>query len=92
MSYINNRGLDSYYIDFYRNEFVGDMGETEDDGIVESSIDEIISILNTSEEILNLLSENQNDWEIIGKSIVFSNDTISNKYDELIGSLQYEVI
>lgn len=92
MSYINNKGLDSYYIDFYRNEFVGDMGKSEDDGIVESSIDEIISILNTSEEILNLLSENQNDWEIVGKNIVFSNDTISNKYDELIGSLQYEVI
>ena len=92
MSYINGKELDSYYTDLYKNEFIGDMSSATQDTTVQTSIDEVIEILNTSEEVLNLLSENQNDWEIVGKSIVFSNDTISNKYDELIGSLQYEVI
>ena len=88
MSYINNKNLDSYYIDLYKEEFVGDMGETEDDDIVENSIDEIVSILNTSEEVLNLLSDNQNEWEIDGENIVFSNDNLANEYDNLIAKLQ----
>ena len=86
MSYIDDKGLDSYYTDLYKQEFVGDI-ESSNDGVVESSIDEIIAILNTSEKILNLLSENQNDWEIEGENIVFSNDSLSNEYDELINSL-----
>ena len=86
MSYINDRGLDEYYIDLYKQEFVGDMSEASD-GEVESSIDEIIKILDISEQVLNLLSENQNAWEIEGENIVFNNESLSNQYDELINQL-----
>ena len=86
MSYINDRGLDEYYIDLYKQEFVGDMSEASD-GEVESSIDEIIKILDISEQVLNLLSENQNAWEIEGENIVFNSETLSNQYDELINQL-----
>ena len=87
MSYINNKGLDSYYIDLYKEEFVGDIENTGDTKTVEDSINEIIEILNISEETINLLSENKNSWEIQGENIVFSNDSLSEKYDELINSL-----
>lgn len=87
MSYINDKDLDSYYIDLYKEEFVGDMSTVKNDKTVENSIDEIISILNTEEEVLNLLSENQNSWEIQGENIVFNSDSLSNQYDELINSL-----
>ena len=87
MSYINDKGLDSYYTDLYRDEFVGDMSSARDDKTVENSIDEIISILNTSEEVLNLLSENQSSWEIEGENIGFNSESLSNQYDELINSL-----
>lgn len=87
MSYINDKGLDEYYIDFYKQEFVGDMNELSSDGVVESSIDEIIKILDISEQVLNLLSENQNAWEIEGENIVFNNESLSNQYDELINQL-----
>ena len=86
MSYINDKGLDEYYIDVYKQEFVGDMSEASD-GEVESSIDEIIKILDISEQVLNLLSENQNAWEIEGENIVFNSETLSNQYDELINQL-----
>lgn len=86
MSYINDKGLDEYYIDLYKQEFVGDMSEASD-GKVESSIDEIIKILDISEQVLNLLSENQNAWEIEGENIVFNSETLSNQYDELINQL-----
>ena len=87
MSYINNKGLDSYYTDLYKNEFVGDIEGKETVDTVESSINEVISILDTSEKILNLLSENQNSWEIQGENISFNNESLSNQYDSLINSL-----
>ena len=87
MSYINNKGLDSYYTDLYKNEFVGDIEGEETVDTVENSINEVISILDTSEKILNLLSENQNSWEIQGENISFNNESLSNQYDSLINSL-----
>ena len=87
MSYINDKGLDSYYTDLYKEEFVGDMSFASQDTTVQDSIDEIIKLLNTSEKVLNLLSENQNSWELDGENIVFDNQNLSNQYDELINSL-----
>ena len=57
------------------------------DTTVEDSIDEIISLLDTSEKVLNLLSNNQDTWNVEGDNIVFSNDSIRNQYDELINSI-----
>lgn len=87
MSYINDKGLDSYYTDLYKEEFVGDMSSASQDTTVQDSIDEVISMLNTSEKVLNLLSENQDAWKIEGENIVFNSDSLSNEYDELINSL-----
>lgn len=87
MSYINDKGLDSYYTDLYKNEFIGDMSSASQDTTVQNSIDEVITILNTSEEVLNLLSENQNNWEIDEENISFNNESLSNQYDELVNSL-----
>ena len=87
MSYINDKGLDSYYTDLYKDEFIGDMSSATQDTTVQDSIDEVIGILNTSEEVLNLLSENQDSWEIDGENISFNSESLSNQYDELINSL-----
>ena len=87
MSYINDKGLDSYYTDLYKNEFIGDMSSAIQDTTVQDSIDEVITILNTSEEVLNLLSENQDSWEIDGENISFNSENLSNQYDELVNSL-----
>ena len=86
MSYIEDKGLDSYYVDLYEQEYVGDMDFAKDT-TVEDSIDEIISLLDTSEKVLNLLSNNQDTWNVEGDNIVFSNDSIRNQYDELINSI-----
>ena len=87
MSYINDKGLDSYYTDLYKNEFIGDMSLASKDTTIQDSIDEVITILNTSEKVLNLLSENQNNWEIDGENISFNRESLSNEYDSLINSL-----
>lgn len=88
MSYIENKGLDSYYVDLYRDEYVGDMETVNKDKTVEESINQIIELLNVSEEIINFLSENSNSWHIEDNVIVFNTDELSNKYTELINKLQ----
>ena len=86
MSYIEDKGLDSYYVDLYEQEYVGDMDSAKDT-TVEDSIDEIISLLKKKKKVLNLLSNNQDTWNVEGDNIVFSNDSIRNQYDELINSI-----
>ena len=85
MSYIENKNLDSYYVDIYEKEFADEIDS--EDLSVNDSIDELIQLLNTSEDIFNLLSDNQSSWEIDGDSIVFSNESVGNKYDELVDSI-----
>lgn len=89
MSYINDKGLDDYYIDLYKGSYVGDIENesSEDIKVVEESIDDIIEILNVSEEVINFLIENKDSWNIEGNNIVFSNDELSNKYDSLLDKL-----
>ena len=87
MSYINDKGLDSYYTDLYKNEFVGDIESQYTDKTVENSIDEILGILNVYEEVINFLVDNQNSWEISNDNIVFNSQSLSDQYTELVNKL-----
>ena len=88
MSYIEDKGLDSYYVDLYREEYVGDIDTANEDKTVEDSINQIIELLNVSEEIINFLIENSNSWHIEEDVIVFNTDELSNKYNELLNKIQ----
>ena len=87
MSYINSKNLDSYYVDFYEDEFVGDIESENDDKTVENAIDDIISLLDVSGEAIDLLADNPGAWEIEGENIVFSDDGISAEYDSILSSI-----
>ena len=87
MSYINDKNLDEYYIELYREEYVGDIEHDNGTEVVEKSLNEILDMLNIYEEVINMLSNNQEEWTIEGSYIVFNRDELSNKYDELINKL-----
>ena len=87
MSYIQDKGLDEYYTEYYRNQIVGDIESLEGVDIVQSSIDELISVLDTAEEIINFLIKNEGKWQIEDENIVFDNDSLENEYEDLIGQL-----
>lgn len=87
LSYIENKGLDTYYIDFYKQDLIGDISNVNEVKVVTDSIDELRVILQTCNDIINLLAENPNSWQIQGENIVFNNEAISNKYNELIKKL-----
>lgn len=86
MSYVNDKNLDSYYIDFYKNELAFDLEEAGEDKTVENEINDIIAILDASEDVIDFLIENSNNWEIDGEYIVFNLEELSQQYEELINS------
>ena len=88
MSYIENKGLDSYYIDLYKDEYVGDIESTKEDRSVEDSINQIIELLDVSEEIINFLSANSDSWTIEDELIIFNTEQLSNQYLELVNKIQ----
>lgn len=87
MSYINNKNLDEYYIELYRNELIGDIEEERKDKTVEESINEVINIINSAENIIDFLIENKGKWEIEDENIVFDNQNLINEYQDLINKI-----
>lgn len=86
MSYINNKSLDSYYVDFYKKELIGNPEESKDN-TVEHNIDGIITILDSYNSVIDFLITNKNSWKIEGENIVFANEELSNKFLEIVNNM-----
>ena len=85
LSYVENKNLDSYYIDFYKSlSFSSEAEINKNKQEIEENIDSIIDMLNVYDEILDFLIENKNDWTIEGEYIVFSTDQLSDQYNDLL--------
>lgn len=88
MKYIKEQNLDSYYEDIYKTEIqVYINQEEQEDKTVEDSINDVISMLATSEKVINFLSENKGKWEIEDDSIVFDTQKLSDEYDNLTSEI-----
>ena len=88
MSYIENKNLDQYYIDLYKEIALSeDTAIEEDNAELEDSLNEVARILDIETQVINLLSENKNGWEIQDQNIVFNNETLQNQYNEYISQL-----
>ena len=88
MSYIENKNLDQYYIDLYKEIALSeDTAIEESNAELESSLDEAMKILDVETQVINFLSENKDGWEIQGENIVFSSEELQNQYDEYISQI-----
>ena len=87
MSYINDKGLDSYYTDLYNKEVIGDLENERNDKTVDEAMNGIITLLDSVEKIIDFLIENKNAWQVDGKSLAFTSDSALNKYNELLEML-----
>ena len=62
------------------------MGESQYEEI-ETSINELISLLNKSNDIIDFLRENKDSWEIENGTILFETDELVSEYNTLVDSL-----
>lgn len=84
MSYIENKGLDSVYIDIYRKEFAEVMEQEDFYNTVVIALDGQILLLDSSQSIINFLVDNKENWEMQGEYIVFNSEDLTNQYNQLI--------
>lgn len=82
MSYIEKENVDEYYVELYKTI----MGESSYEEI-SSSIDQLIDVLNKSNNIIDFLIENKGSWEIQDDMIVFSTNEQIEEYNNLISQL-----
>ena len=89
MSYIEDKNLDQYYIDLYKEIALSeDTAIEESNTELENSLDEMMKLLDVETQIINFLSENKDGWEIQGENIVFNNQTLQDQYNEYISQIQ----
>lgn len=87
---IEDKGLDENFKELYNELMLGeelkvDLQETKQS--LEETSATINNILNVQEKVINMLIENKGKWEIDDDQIVFSTQTLVDKYNEFISSL-----
>ena len=88
MSYIENKNLDQYYIDLYKEIALSEDTAIEENSTeIETSLDEVTRILDIETQVINFLSENKSGWEVQGENIVFNSEELQNQYDELVSQI-----
>lgn len=89
MTYIEDKNLDQYYIDLYKEIALSeDTAIEESNTELENSLDEMMKLLDVETQIINFLSENKDGWEIQGENIIFNNQTLQDQYNEYISQIQ----
>ncbi len=89
MSYIVDEDLSDFYITLYGNlEFAKEKNLKENKKKLEEKVNKFINKIEGMEKVLNFLIENSDYWKIDDNMIVFDNTTLSNEYNEMIGSIE----
>ena len=91
MSYLDKE-LDDYYIDFYKDEVVGNLESDEEDEKLFDSLNSIIDLINAEEEVINFLIENKDNWQVENGSIAFTSDSLIDEYSMLLAAINNENI
>ena len=88
-SYIEAKGADSYSTNLYKELLAQDikMSETEKKEL-EKSIDKVISMLNTEEEVIDFLITNKDKWKVQGGQIVFNTNDLVTTYNGFVNKLR----
>lgn len=84
MSYIDGKDLDNYYVDYYKQEVVGNLEEEKNDKTIETSLNDIIDLLNNSQKVIDFLAENKGKWKVEDEKITFIKDSLYEDYNNLI--------
>lgn len=92
MSYINNKNLDSYYIELYKSYMFENNTiniSNEKDEII-GNLDKVKKILNTEEKIIKYLIKNKQNWKIEDDTLIFNSKKLSDTYNKYIDEFSEE--
>lgn len=86
MSYINDKNLDEYYVDLYKNEVL--TVSQEDNQTVQDSIDQVIDLLDKMEDAIDYLIENKDNWNVIDGSLMFLDQDKLDEYQDILSRIE----
>lgn len=88
-SYIEAETTDQSSIDLYKQLLGEDikMSDTEKNTL-ETAIDEVITMLNTEEEVIDFLIENKGKWEVKNNQVMFNDNSLVIKYNSFLTKLR----
>ena len=85
-SYIEKKNLSQHYIDLYRNDIIGDFEEVSHS--FTSKIDEMISLYHKVENVIKLLKDNKNNWQIVDDKVEFIKEELYGEYSNLLEQIR----
>lgn len=91
MKYIEKEELGKYYNNLYKNYMFDDGIETNIKNSklqLETTTNSINNLINTDIEVINLLKQNKDSWTVENDTIVFYQEDLLNKYNELVGKVK----
>ena len=91
MSYIDGKTDKQKFIDLYKEVAIGNQTELipqEELETVQSSLDDVINILDIEQEMIDLLKNNSGKWQVQNNMVMFSSNDILTEYNSLVGQLQ----
>ena len=88
-SYIEAETTEEYYVNLYKELVTEDIeiSDTERNEL-ESSIDMVVSLLDTAEEVIDFLIANKGKWEVQDGQIAFATNDLVQTYNEFLTKLQ----
>ena len=85
LSYLNkNLREDDYYKEYYLDELMQDMSESEENL---KEIDDILETIIGLKEVFNFLITNQDYWNIENDKVIFNSENLYNAYKELLTNI-----
>ena len=94
MSFIQDKHLDNYYTNLYRDYTVIDSNDTESNSEIANtkkeltnSLNEFKQLINKEQEIIDFLAKNKRGWKIENNEIVFYSQSLLDKYNSLIDEI-----
>ena len=80
-----------YYLNFYKELInVDENANKTDMENMNKSTSDVISFLDSMEEILEFLKENKNEWNVENNELVFTSEKLSDEFNNLIDKLGEE--
>ena len=88
-SYIENETSDAYCKELYRQLLSEDISMPESEKKqLETSIDKVVSLLGTEEEVIEFLIENNGKWRVEGEKVLFDSNSLVVKYNSFLTKLR----
>lgn len=88
-SYIEAETTDESCINLYKELLAQDIKMSDaEKRELETSIDKVISMLTTEEEVIDFLIENKGKWEVKNNQVMFNNNSLVVKYNSFLTKLR----